>query len=104
MHSRRGQAEALLFGGADSSAGLEGFYGEETRSIILGGHPLHGFDYLCVLALAEQVFGRLLQADDGDSEDGHDEYERATGVPNVSPAHVVGVRADGRVIGAGVVC
>jgi hypothetical protein len=104
MHRRRGPARALLFRREDRPTGLEGFYGERAWPIVLGSHPLHGLDDFYVFALAELVFRRLFQADDGDSEDGHYEYEGAACVPDVSPTHVVGVRAHFRVVGAGEVC
>lgn len=85
----KGTGELLAAGGgADGTASLKLVNGEGARAVVLLSHELKGFDDLGVVANAKVVLRGLLESHNGNSGDGHDKDERATGEENVAPAHV----------------
>jgi hypothetical protein len=46
---------------------------ETTGAVVLCCDEVESFDAFCVFSFADEELGRLLQSDNGDAEDGHDE-------------------------------
>lgn len=90
----------LAQGGArgECSTGLEGFKGEAAGAVVFGCDALEDFDGFGVFALADEVFRSFFETDHEDARHGHDENKGARGVPDVTPALVVGPGA-GRGVG-----
>ncbi len=58
---------------ADCAAGFHLLEREGARAVVAMGDVLERVDAFGVAALADEVFGRFAQFDDGDAEDGEEE-------------------------------
>lgn len=56
---------------------------------------LQHFDDALIFSFSYKKLRRFFQADDGDTEDGHDEYKGPVCIPDVSPALVIVICASG---------
>lgn len=80
MHERLAQREAFpAVRAAHDAARLELHQSQRALPVVPLCEVLQRLDEPCVLARAQQVLGRLLEAHDGDACDGHDEDEGARG-------------------------
>lgn len=74
-------------------ASLQGLESQGARSAVLVRDPLQRLDALGVSAFANEELGGFFEADDGDTCNGHDEDEGTRGVPDVTPALIIGLGA-----------
>jgi len=72
---------------------LQLFKRERARTVVLRSNTLECLDNLSISAFANEELWRFLEANNGETGNGHDEDEGAVGVPDVAPAFVVFVGA-----------
>ncbi len=70
-------------------------------TVVLMRDELQGVDDFSIAAFANQKFGCLAEANNGDTEDRHDEDEGTVGEPDIAPSGVGVPVADCRCIFAG---
>lgn len=86
------QREAsLAFGRSNGATCFELLQRQGARAVVLGSELLQSFHNFGVFTRAEQILGRLLELNDGDSKDGHDQDEGASGKQRISPSPVIGL-------------
>ena len=84
---------SLAFGRPNGATCFELLQRQGARAVVLVGELLQSFHDLGVLTSAKQVLGRLLELDDGDSKDRHDQDEGTSNKQRVSPSPVIGLAA-----------
>lgn len=68
---------------------VEDFHGEPGLGLVLVGDALNGRDGLLLTATRQQELRRLVQMEQEETADKHDEGDGTKGQDQVSPAHVV---------------
>lgn len=83
--------EANRGGGAGLSrpTGFQPLESETARPLVFCRNVLQDTERIGISALGQEELGRLLEADDGDSENGEHKDERSRSVPDVAPSLVV---------------
>jgi len=91
--------KTLPVGGCNSSAGLQILQRQVALSVISRCDALQVRDHSLVLALSKEEFWSLLESNDCDTGNAHQQDQTTAANPDIAPAHVVRSRTLIRKIG-----